>query len=510
MGEFPSFCIDEPDLVFGYQGEEKDPRLGLKQFGPYFSPSERGPSPSRVKLGIIGSGETITLTRQILDLVNREIRSTSSNRWLHPDFPGFTMNTRIKSEIINTDRWNAKITQNEIDDAIRVKDVNERIAAASELFARKLQAIAMEDDPPQVVVCALPWVIEETCGTWKYTRGAKRPRFSELEKTVAELKAKNQKFLADWGLDISELKEPEPELEYDLHNSLKGKAMKVGIPIQLLRESTTRAILDYPSTKFPAKQDPAEFAWNFSTGLYYKALGKPWRLAKLTPGTCYVGIAFYRNKRNPNLNIETSMAQIFTHSGEGFVLRGTDVVVDEITKEAHLTQTQSEGLMRDVLEKYTLKAEGAPTRVVIHKTSQFSANEEAGFRKAIGSIPTDFIAVRGGTFIRVLRVGDYPVLRGTVIQLTAREYLLFTGGYVPRLRTYPGHRVPEPIHIVHKGDSDARNVCTEIMGLTKLNWNTTAFSTYRPITLEFADRVGDILAELPEGYPVQDHYRFYM
>ena len=129
---------------------------------------------------------------------------------------------------------------------------------------------------------------------------------------------------------------------------------------------------------------------------------------------------------------------------------------------------------------------------------------------AIAAAFTDFVAIRRSTPIRFLRVGEYPVLRGTVILLTSREYLLFTGGYIPRLRTYPGARIPEPLHVLHEGDSDARTVSAEVLGLTKLNWNTTAFSTNRPITLEFASRVGAILSELPEGYPVQDHYRFYM
>lgn len=512
MSEFPAFFIEEPDLIFGYKGEEKDPRLGLKRYGPYFSPSEPAPSPSQVRVGIIGSGDTLTLTRQILEMLSGAIRSDESNRWLYPDFPGFSVKTRIKSEIVNADHWNKTLTQVEIDTVIGVVDVNERIATASNLFINKLTAVAMEDDHPQVVICALPWVIEEYCGISKRTRGAKRPRFTEAEKAAAELRTKHQSFLSDWGLDFEEPQEPEAESErdYDLHNSMKGKAMKPAIPIQLLRESTARAILDYPKSTFATRQNPATFAWNFSTALYYKANGKPWRLAKLVPGTCYVGIAFYRNLRNPNLSIETSMAQIFTHSGEGFVLRGSDVVVDEETKEAHLSEAQSEQLMRDVIGKYTLKVGAGPSRMVIHKTSQFNEGEAAGFHRAIGGIPTDFVAIRRSTPIRFLRVGEYPVLRGTGIQLTSREYLLFTGGHTPRIRTYPGHRIPEPLHIVHEGDSDAKLVCSEILGLTKLNWNTTSFSTYRPITLEFARRVGDILSELPEDAPVQDHYRFYM
>jgi hypothetical protein len=64
--------------------------------------------------------------------------------------------------------------------------------------------------------------------------------------------------------------------------------------------------------------------------------------------------------------------------------------------------------------------------------------------------------------------------------------------------------------IHHKGDSDIKDICDEILGLTKLNWNTTAFSTYMPITLAFAEKVGEILSELKEGMPMQHHYKFYM
>lgn len=53
-------------------------------------------------------------------------------------------------------------------------------------------------------------------------------------------------------------------------------------------------------------------------------------------------------------------------------------------------------------------------------------------------------------------------------------------------------------------------VCKEISGLTKLNWNTTEFATLLPITLEFAGKVSKILSEIDEEKPFQNHYRFYM
>ncbi|MHB1887460.1 MAG: hypothetical protein ACYCVV_21215, partial [Acidimicrobiales bacterium] len=119
----------------------------------------------------------------------------------------------------------------------------------------------------------------------------------------------------------------------------------------------------------------------------------PWRLAKLTAGMCYIGISFYRDLRNPHLDLETSMAQVFTHSGDGFVLRGEEVVLDSSTKEAHLTKTQAASLLKGVLQRFTDKTHAAPARVVLHKTSRFSEDERDGFQEALGGIPYDFVAI---------------------------------------------------------------------------------------------------------------------
>jgi len=64
--------------------------------------------------------------------------------------------------------------------------------------------------------------------------------------------------------------------------------------------------------------------------------------------------------------------------------------------------------------------------------------------------------------------------------------------------------------VIHEGDSELKEVCSEIMGLTKLNWNTTAFATFLPIMLEFSNKIGKVLSELQEGRLLQNHYRFFM
>lgn len=504
--------VEEPILVFGYRREEKDPRIGLKYLGPYFYPDESGPSPPQVKVGIVSDGITTTSTKRFMDALSNPIRSQSeiTNRWLYPDFPGFNLNTHIKCEFAMSDNWNARLNEADIEHAVKIENANERIAAAVNLYTAAVQKISDEDDKPDVIICALPPMIEEKCGISIWTRGAKTLRFSNLEELAAEMAKENQSLLEEWLPPDESLPRETPGRDLDFHNALKGKTMKFHIPVQLLLSSTIRGFSEWGSRRERGVQEPATVAWNFGTAAYYKANGKPWRLAKLDQTTCYVGVSFYHNLRNPDRDIETSMAQVFTHSGEGLVLRGKDVVKDQTKRETHLSRPQALELMTDALKKYRDKAGHEAARVVVHKTSLFSEEEKAGFDEAIGNRAKDYVTIHRDNDIRFLRTGDYPALRGTMVYLTDNKCVLYTSGYISRVRTYPGSRVPEPLLITHQGDSELKEVCKEIMGLTKLNWNTTAFATVLPITLEFARKVGKILSELEEEKPPESHHRFYM
>lgn len=77
---------------------------------------------------------------------------------------------------------------------------------------------------------------------------------------------------------------------------------------------------------------------------------------------------------------------------------------------------------------------------------------------------------------------------------------LWTKGFVPRLQTYPGREVPWPLLIeVCRGKADIRVVLVDIMALTKLNYNSCSFADRVPVTLRFADAVGEILTAGPLG-----------
>lgn len=503
--------IAEENLIFGGNQEEKDPRIGLKYFGPYHYPSETAPLET-IRAGIVGNRSIIEKIKNIRELITNPIESFEFNKWLYPEFPGMSETSKFNCTLTFSSTWQETLLQSEIDKVINIEDVNERIGAAVQLYLNKIENITEEDNSPSVIICGIPYQIEDYCGISERTRGAKTPKLTPLEREIQKLKGQKQQFLQDWGLEINEEKEQKIK-GFDFRNALKGRVMglKSPAPIQLLRESTVEGILDYKPSQKRRTQDPASFAWNFSTALYYKANGKPWRLAKLRHDTCFVGISFFKDKMSFNEDMQTSMAQVFTHNGEGLVLRGNEVYIDEKTKEPHLSEKQAQELMDSALGMYNKKAGRTPSRVVIHKSTLFTEAEKDGFSRAIGDFKRDFVTIsKSNRGIRFMRIGSYPILRGTLISLTESEHILYTSGYVPRLRTYPGHRIPSPLLITHEGDTEIIEICREILGLTKLNWNTTAFSTELPITLEFSNKVGRILSEHDCNKPLQNHYRFYM
>ena len=70
--------------------------------------------------------------------------------------------------------------------------------------------------------------------------------------------------------------------------------------------------------------------------------------------------------------------------------------------------------------------------------------------------------------------------------------------FAPRLQTYPGREVPNPLYVdVCRGKVEIDVVLNDLLALTKLNYNTCIFADEVPVTLRFADAVGEILAAGP-------------
>jgi hypothetical protein len=456
---------------------------------------------SSIRLGIIGSRETINLAQQWVGKCKSEILGKPEYPTLFPSFPGFTRifgcELRVLSECIEV------LTEEEIKRIIEIKYFQQRVKNAAKLITEKLSNLQVREPRPHVVICALPQDIIDFCGTMRKGGVQVRPRLTpekrEILRTIKEHQRTGQTTLMP--LDDS-LLDMMPEAS-DLRRLIKTEAMATGIPTQLAKPTTFKTDSEGTSV-----QDEATRAWNFCVAIYYKAEGYPWKLAEMSPGTCYVGVSFYRSGRN----VGTSMAQVFTHTGEGLVLRGGRAIIDETTKSPHLSETSAYRLMADTLELYKNQMRQLPTRLVVHKTSKYWPEELTGFKKAAKGINLiDFITIlnRGIRFMR--RKGIYPPVRGTVVQIGMGDYILFTKGWTPYHRTYAGLRVPLPLEIVeHYGDAPLETICKEIFALTKMNWNSADFCIREPITLAYSREVGKILAYVPEEVIPRPEYRYYM
>jgi hypothetical protein len=296
--------------------------------------------------------------------------------------------------------------------------------------------------------------------------------------------------------------------------------MKWGIPIQLIQRNT---ILGKKGRgrKGPL-QEKATRAWNFCTAQYYKADGVPWRPLSFQQETCFVGIDFYvARELKDRLTMRSSVAQAFDYLGQGLVLRGDPFEWDEERegRSPHMTRDGARKLIRSTLEEYQKVKGHPPRRVVVHKSSRYwgddhgDYNELDGFyegvREVFPKIETDFVTLSQSK-VRLFREGGYPPLRGTYFRV-GDGHFLYTMGYIPYLATYPGSYVPEPWQIVeHHGGSDKKSLLREVLELTKMNVNNCSYADGTPITLSFADKVGEIMKHVPEGEPLQTGYKFYM
>ena len=459
--------IDEPRLEFAGGQQELDQKRGLAKFGPASLGTSR--HPSAIKLGFIGSGQSIELARMWFRNAAEGVAGDAAKGL--PPFPGFKEDRGFFCDLIDSDEHVEQITTRDIDAIAARKKVAERFQAAVELLSEKMRMLRQQDNRPDVVVLALP------------------------DSLLAH--TKKAKFLdPSLGLVLR-----------DFRRALKAELMRHDIPTQILLEHVSGAAVGDRGIDHPSR-----VAWNLCTSLLYKGGGVPWRPVGLRPDTCYIGVSFHRPLGSTNTNLQSSVAQAFDENGTGLVLRGPDFPWDprKSGPTPHLNEEQAHALVELVLKRYGQETKHAPARVVIHKTSRFTALEREGFKSALGKINEyDLVAVHPSSELRLLRAGKYPPLRGTLFSVSDLHFL-YTTGYIRAIEAYPHGHVPSPLQIAdHHGDSSLEAIACEVLLLTKMNWNSAGFAGSQPITVRFSRLVGDIMREVPRDREPQPQFKFY-
>ncbi len=478
--------IDEPLLQFG-KGDHICPKFGIYTFGPFDLQKVR---PEKIKLGMVGKPDSIEIILEWLELCSSHIEEKGGKNPLpnlFPNFCGFNSKVGFQCEITTDDTYQRKINNSEFEAVINKEgDLERRIEDIAQLYLDEIRYLT-KNKSPDVILC----ILSEKFITYV----KKNSQDLELDAEEVEVKRTNE-----------ELEEEEvSEKEQNFRRYLKAKAMKFGVPVQLVR--------DRISSPTREMQDPATIAWNFFTAVYYKAAGTPWAMLRkdLSQTTCYAGISFFKSRDKKTT--QTSIAQIFNEFGKGIILRGEEVPMKKNDPVPHLTEEQAYQLLKMSLEEYYEALKIFPKRLVLHKTSNYNQAELIGFKNATkdSRVDTiDLISIQPSR-IRLYREKQYPPLRGTQYTLNDKSHTLYTRGSVPFYETYPGKYIPEPLSIrLFEYDESPDLICSEILALTKMNWNNTQFDRKYPITIECARNVGEILKYLEADEVMQLKYSFYM
>lgn len=469
--------IPEPELEFADEAHIC-PRAGITQYSVY--DARRADRRERILVGGVGTQEGTEALHEWVHRVTTPIPRKEGSRQpnLFPAFPGFNKSVAFRAELAFPSECDRSIRRKDLNDVLEESNRERQIEQAVELYYRQVKFLAQNRNV-DVVVCVLPDDL--------YDAVSKAPSLRPVEDELDD---------EDTG-----------EQETNFRRLLKARCMHLGRPIQIVRRQT----LD---PEIPGQQDEATKAWNLCTALYYKANQTvPWKMRgdPNQPPVCFVGIGFYLSRDRRTLN--TSLAQVFDELGRSVILRGTPVDVGKSDRRPFLSGEQANILLGQALYEYEVAMDTRPARLVVHKSSNFRDDELEGMQAAAaaaGIRSLDFVTVLDSR-LRLFRDGKYPPYRGTRVELDAANHLLYTRGSVEWYETYPGNYVPQPLDVrLVDHEASPAKICSEILALTKMNWNNTQFDGKYPITLRCARRVGDIMKYLPSGDRPQISYSYYM
>ncbi len=484
--------LPEPALIFHYNQPMEDPRDGLTLFGPLDAGKPYG-----IRFSVIGTKEGIQRFKKWLERIHGPI-SNPPHQISHPYFPGFESVFRIP--------WSSKptieleIIDEELKKSVLIGDKYHRVYETVNIYSERItDVLRQEDSAVDIWFVVIPDYVYKYCRPKSEVEIDQRIEIKHRMPRRLALKSVSSPFL------FKELQSAAKPYHYDVdfHNQLKGRFLGRDCPIQIIRESTIahRDFLDRFG-KPTRNLDPVQtdIAWNLSTATFYKAGGRPWRLGNIRQGVCYIGLAFKEDEKSGDPKSACCAAQMFMDSGDGVVFKGAVGPWYSGRKgDFHLNRRAAKEVVEMAIKSYITKRGKSPQELFLHGKVRFNDEEWTGFQEAV-DLSTNLVGVRirPDSNLKLYRKGTHPVLRGLAYIRDERTAYLWTKGFIPRLQTYPGREVPKPLLIdVCRGNADIKTILHNILALTKLNYNACIFADGMPVTIRFADAVGEILTAGP-------------
>jgi hypothetical protein len=493
--------LKEPALEFGFGQRATNPKTGLYFYGPL---NEKG-RPRHIKIGVVGTPLGLRLYREWAKAINSYTAPLIEGSMNHVPFPG--LNALFSTTISAEPERQIALSPARLAGAIRLGKRHEAVKEAVTIYEEAIRGNLDEDVTIDV------WFVVIPDEVYRYGRPQSViPRDEAVRSRLAISKRRAATILSGApSLFPEENVEAETFLfEPNFHHQLKARLLdNRAVVLQIVRESTLSALVNKATDPSRRRlQDPASIAWNISTTLFFKGGGHPWKLAHVRPRVCYIGLVF---KLFPDSGGEKRKAccgaQMFLDSGDGLVFRGTPGNwYNPNTKQFHLSEAEARLLVERVVAAYKDRDPDGlpPSELFIHGRTRFNRDEWNGFSCGAPGTKITTVRIADTNEIKLYAPRDTPVLRGTALQLDERRGYLWTKGFINELGTYPGREVPKPLSVeVVDGDTELSTVMKDLLMLTKLNFNACIFADGMPVTLRFADAVGEIITAVPEKRSVE-------
>lgn len=309
---------------------------------------------------------------------------------------------------------------------------------------------------------------------------------------------------------------------FDLHDYIKAFCAEKGLTSQFITE---RTILDY-------KQE-CQIIWWLSLSFYVKSFRTPWLVENSTHDTAFAGIGYSIDKYNRKNHIVLGCSHLYTSNGEGLKYKLSKLSNDKIQwrdKKPHLSYDDAYDFGRSIINLFYESMNEMPKRVVIHKRTFFTKEEKEGICDSLlenANIENvDLIEINFEEDIKYVsskirngrtEIDGFSVARGTCIQLSRNSALLWTHGIIPAVQNqnfnfYPGGRyIPKPLKVIrHYGNSSLEQISNEILGLSKMNWNSLNMYSQLPATIFSSNEIARI-GRLVNNIGTSEYdYRFFI
>ncbi|WP_286884299.1 MULTISPECIES: SIR2 family protein [Sphingobacterium] len=480
--KFKGIQYPEPLLLFSnkHDSTSKQPRdfhpmRGVAKNKPYDDPTKDVFLKNKIQLAVICPREETDLFSTFLKLQNTKISSNKKNIDYLIDYPGFydAFNSSLEIPDVADDNWSICLEPKiGADIKFTILDLRDKIIDRINFLSR--------DRSDKVMVICIPT-------RWLY--------------------------YLDYDIDNE---------SFDLHDFIKAYCAEKGIATQFILQSTVED-----------KELSCQINWWLALSYFVKSMRTPWVLQNLDPETAFAGIGYSLAGKGKNSEIMVGCSHIYNSKGQGLKYK-LSKVEDEIfwdhQKSPHLSYDDAYSFGVSIRDLFYKTMEKLPKRVVIHKRTFYTNDELNGLKDSLlgnGIEELDLIEINFEENMRFLasivdnegraNIDGYAVKRGTCILLSKYSALLWTHGVVTSVQSnyrkyYLGGRfIPGPLKIIkHHGNSNIGTIANEILGLTKVNWNSFDLYSQLPATVSSSNDIARIGKLLSKREGITYDYRYFI